>query len=341
MKKKAMKKTSDSKVLKPALLAKIAIALLFVLIVPGFTNDYSMQVLNVSLIMAILAFGLSIMLGMGGMLTFAGAAFMGLGAYLTANLSTGRLGYILNTSESLLIAIAIGTLAAFLTGLILLRLRGTFFTFATIALVQVSWSIYMNYKPFTGGPDGISRIPVFSALGFTPHGYKQWFYMLSIIVMLCIFLVERIGSTKLGRSLAAVRDSEIAAQCLGVNIYRTKVIAFTITGALSALAGGLYAMHGGFISADNFTFDMATTYIIIVMLGGVNDTFGVLVGAILVNMLPEWLRPLARYIRLIYGIGVILLMVFMPMGLAGLAKQAVSGIRIKLGKGGANNGADS
>lgn len=338
---KAIKKSSTVKILKPALVVKLGILLLFVLIVPNFTNDYSMQVLNVSLIMAILAFGLSILLGMGGMLTFAGSAFMGLGAYLVANLLTGRLGYIMNPAESLITAILVCTLAAFLIGLVLLRLRGTFFTFATIALVQVSWSIYMNYKPFTGGPDGISRIPAFSIFGFTPRGYREWFYMLVIIVMICIFFVERIRSTKLGRSLAAVRDSEIAAQSLGVNIYRTKVIAFTITGALSALAGGLYAMHGGFISADNFTFDMATTYIIIVMLGGVNDTFGVLVGAILVNMLPEWLRPLARYIRLIYGIGVILLMIFMPMGLAGLAKQMVEKCRLKISRGGAKNGTDS
>ncbi len=318
--------------IKPPLLVKFGAALLFILIVPGFTNDYSMQVLNVSLIMAILSFGLSILLGMGGMLTFAGTAFMGLGAYIVANLATGRLGYILNTSESLMIAMIVCALVSFLIGLILLRLKGTFFTFATIALVQVSWSIYMNYKPFTGGPDGISRIPALAVFGFSPNGYKEWFYLLAVIVLVCIVIVERIRSTKLGRSLAAVRDNEIAAQCLGVNIYRTKVIAFTIAGALSALAGGLFAMHGGFISADNFTFDMATTYIIIVMLGGVNDTFGVLVGALLVNMLPEWLRPLARYIRLIYGIGVILLMVFMPMGLAGLMKQGIEKCKLKIKK---------
>lgn len=325
-------------IMKPASLAKLAAALLFILVVPGFTNDYSMQVLNVSLIMAILAFGLSILLGMGGMLTFAGTAFMGFGAYVTANLSTGRQGYLFSTSDSLLIAVLTCTAAAFLIGLVLLRLRGTFFTFATIALVQVCWSVYMNYKPFSGGPDGISRIPSLTLFGFTPHGYRQWFYLLCVIVFICILAVERIRSTKLGRSLAAVRDNEIAAQCLGVNIYRTKVTAFTITGALSALAGGLYAMHGGFISADNFTFDMATTYIIIVMLGGVGDTFGVLVGAILVNMLPEWLRPLAKYIRLIYGVGVILLMVFMPMGLAGLAKQTIAKVNRKKGKGGSGDG---
>ena len=105
---------------KPAVWAKIIIALLFVLLVPQFTNDYSMQVLNVSLIMAILSFGLSILLGMGGLLSFAGTAFMGLGAYIVANLTTGRPGYIFNTSESLLIAILACTLTAFLIGLVLL-----------------------------------------------------------------------------------------------------------------------------------------------------------------------------------------------------------------------------
>lgn len=329
-------------ILKPDVLIKIGIVVLFALFAPRVTNDYSMQVLNVSLIMAMTSFGLSIMLGMGGMLTFAGTAFMGLGAYLVANLTSGRLGYIVNTGETLFYAVLIVMIIALLIGMILLRLRGTFFTFSTIALVQVSWSVYMNYKPFTGGPDGISRIPALSIFGWEPSDYKEWFYVLCIIVVLCVLMVERIRSTKLGRSLAAIRDNEIAAQSLGVNIYRTKVIAFTLTGGLSALAGGLYAMHGGFISADIFTFDMATTYIIIVMLGGVNNTSGVLVGSLLVNMLPEWLRPIKQYIRLIYGVGVILLMIFMPMGLSGVAKSFTTRLkRNRIVKGGEADGTNS
>lgn len=327
--------------IKPATWIKLLGAGAFMGIVPLFTNDYSMQVLNVSLIMAITSFGLSIMLGMGGMMTFAGTSFMGVGAYLVANLASGRQGFTLGTGYSLLIAIALAMLIAFLLGLVLLRLKGTFFTFATIALVQVSWSLYMNYKPLTGGPDGISRIPALTVAGFTPVGYTQWFYLLCAIVLVCTVLVERIRSTRLGRSLGAIRDNEIAAQSLGVNIYRTKVIAFTLTGGLSALAGGLYAMHGGFISADMFTFDMSTTYIIIAMLGGVNDTFGVLVGSLLINMLPEWLRPLRQYIRLIYGVGVILLMVFMPMGLAGLPRKILWKLKkARKGKGEQANGTD-
>ncbi len=318
--------------IKPSAIVKILAAAVFILVAPMVTNDYSMQVLNLSLIMAITSFGLSIMLGMGGMLSFANTAFMGVGAYMVANLSSGRLGFIMNSGESLLYGILLSMVIAFLIGLVLLRLRGTFFSFATIALVQVSWALYMNYKPLTGGPDGISRIPALSLFGWKPDNFTEWFYLLCGIVAVCILLVERIRRTRLGRSLAAIRDNEIAAQCLGVNIYRTKVIAFTVMGGLAALAGGLYAMHGGFISADMFTFDMSTTYIIIVMLGGVNDTFGVLIGSLLINMLPEWLRPLQQYIRLLYGVGVILLMVFMPMGLAGLGKSFIARIRKGRGK---------
>ena len=307
--------------LKSSVLLKYIVALIFILVTPSITNDYSMQVLNVALIMTISAFSLSIMLGMGGMLTFSGVTFMGIGAYTVANLTSGRLGFIMNTSEGLIYAVILATIISFLLGLLLLRLRGTFFTFSTIALVQVSWSFFMNFKPLTGGPDGISRIPVLSIFGWAPTGYTEWFFLLVIIVFLCALFVERIRHTRLGRSLAAIRDNEIAAQCLGVNIYRTKVIAFTLAGALSGLAGGLYAMHGGFISADIFTFDMSTTYIIIAMLGGINDSFGIVVGSLLVNMLPEWLRPLQKYIRLIYGIGVIMLMIYMPMGLAGLGTE--------------------
>jgi branched-chain amino acid transport system permease protein len=184
----------------------------------------------------------------------------------------------------------------------------------------------MNYKPLCGGPDGISGIPVIRFLGMAPRNYHDWFYILIGFALAAGLLVERIRRTRLGRSLASIRDNEIAAQTLGVKIYTTKIIAFTIAGALSGLSGGLYAMHNQYVGSDLFTFDVSTTYVIMTMLGGVNNTAGVFVGAILVTMLPEWLRPVQRYLKLAYGIGIILLMVFMPMGLAGLGNAIVKKI---------------
>lgn len=295
--------------------------LAFVLIIPNVTKGYSMMVVNLGLIYAIAALGVSVMLGMGGQLAFSAVAFMGVGAYMTGNLNNGRLGVTLSTPLVLLLSIIVSAVLAYLLGLILFRLKGTYFTFATIGLVQVAWAFYLNYKPLFGGPDGVSKIANMNMFGFKPADYTQWFYTLIIFVLIVAFLVEKVRSSQLGRSLAAIRDNEIAAYTLGIDVYKTKVIAFTIAGVLAAIAGALYAMHSRFVSSDMFTFERATSYIIMAMLGGVNNTVGVVVGSLLVTALPEWLRGLQRYLQLIYGIGVILLMVFMPMGLAGVASN--------------------
>ena len=176
---------------------------------------------------------------------------------------------------------------------------------------------------------GVSSIQIF---GWTPKDYNEWFYLLAVIVLLTAILVERIRRTQLGRSLAAVRDNEVAAQTLGINVFMTKVIAFTIAGIFAAVAGALYAMHSQFVSSDMFTFERSTTYIIMGMLGGINNTAGVFVGSVLVTLLPEWLRGMQQYLQLIYGIGVILLMIFMPMGLAGLSSSICKSIKRALGK---------
>lgn len=305
-------------------------AAIFVIVIPLVSEGYSMMVVNMGLLFSIAAYGVSIMLGMGGQLSFAAVAFMGVGAYFTANLTSGRLGVIISTPAALLLSILVSAVLAFLIGLVLFRLKGTYFTFATIGLVQVAWSFYLNYKPLFGGPDGISKIANFKIFGFSPANYNQWFYILAVFVLIAALLVERIRRTQLGRSLSAIRDNEIAAQTLGINVYMTKVIAFTIAGVLAAVAGALYAMHSHFVSSDMFTFERSTSYIIMVMLGGVNNTVGVFVGSILVTILPEWLRFMQKYLQLIYGIGVILLMVFMPMGLSGLFSNLSKSINRKL-----------
>jgi len=290
------------------------------------------MVMNNALIFCVATFGVSVMLGLGGQLSFATVSFMGVGAYSMANFCSGRHGFKLEPMPALLITIVIATIISFLLGLVLMVLRNTYFTFASIALVQVTWSFYINYKPLFGGPDGISGVSNFRIFGWTPANYNEWFYVLVVVLVIVSLLVERIRRTQLGRSLSAIRDNEIAARTLGINVYMTKVIGFTIAGVLAALAGSLYAMHGQFVSGDMFTFERSTTYIIMAMLGGVNNTFGVIVGSILVTMLPEWLRFMQRYLQLIYGIGVILLMVFMPMGLSGLASSLSKSVKRRLKK---------
>ena len=296
---------------------------------PQNLNKYSVGVLNVGLIFGIAAWSISVMLGMGGQLVFSTISFMGIGAYVVANLCTGRLGIKLPTWTMLFLAPLTAGFIAFLLALILVKMRGTYLTFATIAVVQVAFTFYNNYKSLFGGPDGISGIPSLTLFGHKLANYYEWFYFLIALVILVGLIIERIRRTQLGRSLAAIRDNEIAARTLGVNVYMTKVIGYTITGILGGLAGALYSMHVRYISADMFNYGNASQIIIMTMLGGVSSTFGTIIGALLVNILPEVFRSLQKYMQFIWGLSVILLMVFMPSGLGGLATMIDARIMAK------------
>ena len=305
--------------------------ILFIVIVPMLFEGYSLMVINLSLIYAIITLGISVMLGMGGQLSFAGLAFMGFGAYFVANFCSGRLGFTIPTLLALVLAPLFCGIVAFLLGLILLKLKGTYFTFATIALVQVCFSFFTNYRPLFGGPDGISEIPSLSVGSFTFSSYNQWFYLSVGILAAVAIVVERIRRTSFGRSLASVRDNDMAALTLGVNVYMSKVKAFALSGVLGALAGAMYAMQGNFVASDLFAYNNATQFIIMAMVGGVNNTFGCIVGSVLITILPEIFRSLERFLQLFYGLAVIVLMVFMPMGMAGVGSQFAKKIKKILG----------
>ena len=297
------------------------ISLLALFIVSQIKTIYVIRVINLALIYSINTFSLMMMLGMGGQLIFSSVAFMGLGAYVTANLCSGRLGFETGGLTAILASVVIGGLAAFLFGLPLLRLSGTFFTFATIAIVQIFYTFFLNYVPAFGGPAGISGIKPLSIMGNQIKEPFHWFIILLIVVLIVMALLSRLRNSQFGRRLSAIRDNEIAAQTLGVNVYWTRVKAYTISGMLAGLSGAFLALFSRYISADNFTFIRAATFIIMAMLGGVNYAGGILIGSALITFLPEVLRGMDRYLMFIYGVMVIILMIFMPMGLVGLVRN--------------------
>lgn len=293
-------------------------AAIVVAIVYAKSGNYSLFALNQTLIFSFCTMGIYIMLGLGGMMTFASVSFFGLGAYIVANLTTGRLGITVGTLPALFLAPILTALVAALIGIPLLRLKGTYFTFATIGFVQVAYCFFNNYAPLFGGYNGIAGVPSLNLFGLEIKNNRSWLLVLVVCVLLAVLIADRIRKSRLGRSLAAIRDNDTAAQTLGIDVYRTKIYAFTISAAFCAFGGGLYAMCTRFVGADCFTYQVGITYIIMAMLGGVNSALGCVFGSVLVGMLPEWLRVLEQYMQLIYGGGVIILMIFMPMGLNGL-----------------------
>lgn len=324
MKKMTMKKTG---LLKTVLFFVVCAAVFLFVPHKSVLNKYMMKVVNDSLIYFIAVLGLSVMLGMGGQVTFSTAGIMGIGAYITAILTTT---YQWDTLPALLAAIVIGGIFTYIFGLALFRLKGSYFAFASIGLNQLLYTLMSNWMEVTGGPDGISKIPKLDCYIFQCTNYYEYFRLLFAIAVISYLVVNRMRKSYFGRALACVRDNEIVAQCMGINPYRTHVYSFVVAGVFACLAGSLYALHANYISPEPFKYDQSAVYLIMVMLGGVNSTFGALVGTMILSILPEKMRFLQEYYKLIYGVGIIFLMIGMPMGIMGTIESAYKKFRKKM-----------
>lgn len=299
-------------------LACAVFGLLVYYVIPKTTGAYMITVINGALIYYIANLGCSLMLGQCGLVSFASVVFMGVGGYASA-LLTMRLG--LNPFAAMVLATLASMLAAWLLGMPLMRLNGTFFTFSTIALVNIGYTVFNGWKKVTGGPNGIAQVPAFQILGWKAGTYYDNYYVLATACILAALLATRLKKTNFGRAMSSVRDDAMAARCLGVNVYQTKVASFVVAAGFAGFAGAALVHNSHYVVSTYFTFDTATTNIIQVMVGGVYSPVGVFLGTILITMLPEWLKPLQEYIRLFYGIGVILLMIFMPTGVWGMLQR--------------------
>ena len=296
-------------------LAVIACILVFIFVPQkAVLSKYMAKVTNEGFIYFIAVLGLCVMLGMGGQVTFSTAGLMGIGAYTTAILTT-RFGW--DTLPAMTVAVVAGGIFSFVVGLALFRLKGSYFSFASIGFTTLLFTIFSNWMEVTGGPDGISKIPKLDLYFFQCADYYDYFRVYFIIAIVCFLIVLRMRSTSFGRALASVRDNEIAARSFGINAYMTKVYSFTIAGVFACLAGAMYALHANYISPEPFKYDQSAIYLIMVMLGGVDSTFGAFIGAMLLTIMPEKMRFLQSYYKLVYGVGVIILMNVMPMGIMG------------------------
>ena len=305
------------------------LVLLIILIIPKKLNNYQLTITNLAIIYFISSLGYTIMLGMGGMMPMATVTFMGLGAFFTAQLAKN---FGLPTILAGVVAVIATSIIAYILSIMLVRLSGFYFVFGTIGLCNMMATVFQNFKPLTNGADGISGIPKLIIFGHEVRKLSDWAVLLVILAFIAAIIVSRIRKSSLGRSLMSVRDNPITAETLGVNILRTKRIAFTLGSAFSALAGMCIAFHNGVVSASLFTFNVQQSLLMMVMLGGVNSTFGALGGAFLVQMMPEVLRPIQEYLRLVQGIFLILLMIFMPMGIAGIIQSVWKRLSRRLNK---------
>ena len=278
----------------------------------GYTLNLMMQAVTYAIAVA----GIVVVLGYCGQISLAQAAFFGLGAYGTA---LGQVDYHLTFIVSAGGGILVAGLLGLLLGFASLRLGGHYLAMVTISFQQILTLVLTNWISVSHGPDGVRGIG-------RPTGFEAGPEYLSLCLVALVattLFAWRLKTSRLGRAMQAVRDNEIAASTSGIDILRTKVLAFGISAVLGGLGGALFAGAFAYISPDQFSFAESVVLLTMALLGGVQSPFGALVGTSLLVMLPEWLRFLQRIYLAVYGGSVILIMVFLPDGLWGLANRFI------------------
>jgi ABC-type branched-subunit amino acid transport system permease subunit len=298
-----------------AILAVIAMA-------AYFHDDHFVLLLMVTVLLySVASFGLNIQFGYAGVLNFAGASFFGIGAYTSAVLNT-------QTSLPSLLVLLIGGLLAALIGCVLLlpvlRTRGHYAALVTIAFALM-FKTFLEVNDVLGGPQGM-QVPSMTLFGWsfndTPDiaGISLSFYLnyfvVSLVLLIGAFiLVRRLERSWVGLNLDALRLDEIAASCFGLNLVRWKVTAFIVGNFLIGLAGALFGMVGGFVAPNNYTFADSLILVSILLLGGVGNSWGLMLATIIIVIVPEKLQTLQEYRFFLYGLIVIAVLLFRPAGL--------------------------
>ena len=294
----------------------LALAIAFPLITP---NSYYLTVMTLAFIYAIATLGLNLITGYTGQLNLAHGGFMAIGAYTLGILTVDhQVPFWLAFALSGVVSMAVG----YVVGLVSLRLKGHYFSIFTMCIGYIIYLLIEKWESLTHGTVGLIGIPVPAAIGpVTFDNVPAQYYLVLAFLVTGTFLMHRIVTSLLGRSFMAVRNSDALAEALGINLMRTKVLAFVLSTFYAGLAGALYAGFVRFIgpamALESHTFDM----IAFILVGGIGTLFGPLLGAILLTWLTQSLQFLQDFRMIVFGPLLILLVMFFPQGLIGYWRE--------------------
>ncbi|MCB1507257.1 MAG: high-affinity branched-chain amino acid ABC transporter permease LivM [Hyphomicrobiaceae bacterium] len=321
--------------------ALLGFALFLPFIVSALFTSSERYLIDIAILVVtyvMLGWGLNIVVGLAGLLDLGYVAFYAVGAYSYALLSTNfDLGFWICLPLA-------GILAAFwgvILGFPVLRLRGDYLAIVTLAFGEIIRVVLLNWKDFTGGPDGINRIPrpTFFGIDFTrgEGGFADFFgldyasihriiflyYVILALALLTNFVTMRLRRLPIGRAWEALREDEIACRSLGINTTNTKLTAFSIGAMFGGFAGAFFATRQGFISPESFTFIESAIILAIVVLGGLGSQIGVVLAATVMIGGFEVFRQAEEYRMLIFGLLMVVIMVWRPRGLVSTRHPSV------------------
>lgn len=296
-----------------------AIAALVVLLVaaPYILDNYSIYILTLVGIFSLVALGLNLLTGYAGQISLGHAAFFGVGAYATG-LLTQRAGipFLLSLLLGSLLTTVIGALAA----LPALRLKSLYLAIATLGFGVVLQKILFEWRALTGGGAGLELAP--ARIGpLTLSSSAAMYYLVLAFACLGTWAAWNIGRSKTGRALIMLRESEYAAGALGIPAARYKVIAFAISAFYTALAGGLFGYLVRYINPESFNIGLSIAFLSTIVIGGLGTIAGSILGAVFYVLVPEIFRGFKDAPGLVFGVLLVVVMVFLPDGLWGLVRR--------------------
>lgn len=308
-----LKKMALAKAIQYKMPTLIVIGILLIAL-PFVASMYQTSVITTALMYIILGLGLNVVVGLGGLLHLGYAAFYAVGAYTYALLY-------FHFGLNFWIALPIGALFSAILGLAIgfpvLRLRGDYLAIVTLAFGEITRLVLENWNEFSFGPSGIANIarPSIGVKMRLPQATILIYFIAIAMVIFTIFVVNRLENSRLGRAWEAMREDEIASQSMGIDLTKAKLLAFTLGAVWAGFAGVLFAAKTTFINPASFTVWESITVLCVVVIGGMGSIPGVIVGALLFTLLPEFLRGVSEYRMLVFGITLVIMMIFRPGGM--------------------------
>src|SRR5256885_122196 len=321
----------------------ILAALLIAVSWPFFAGRNAVDIATLAMIYVMLGLGLNIVVGFAGLLDLGFVGFYAVGAYTYALLFHWA-GW--SFWEALPLAGASAAMFGFVLGFPVLRLRGDYLAIVTLGFGEIIRLMLVNLTSITGGPDGISSIPKPTVLGLemtrTPsteggttfhqflglefsslHMVIFLYLMALLLAVITLCISNRLVRMPIGRAWEALREDEIACRSLGLNPMKIKLSAFTLGAMFAGLGGAFFAARQGIVNPESFTFIESALILSIVVLGGMGSQLGVIIAAILLTVLPELAREFSEYRMLIFGLVMVLMMIWRPQGLLPMRRHHV------------------
>jgi len=306
----------------------ILVFFVFLSLFPHIFDRYIIYLANLCGIAIIGTLGLNILVGNTGLISLGHAGFIAIGAYTSAICIT-------RMNMPFLVSIPVAGLVAALAGLIVaipsLRLKGLYIAITTFAFGFIVEHIIVRWETVTGGPDGVA-LPPANLMKFELDTDQRFFYFLVVIVVLMAAFARNLFRTRIGRALVAIRDHDVSAQVMGIELARYKILAFSISSFYAGVAGALFASYTQFITFEHFTLHLSIDYLAMIIIGGMGSILGSIYGAIFMTLLPEGIRMATDLVRETYpllttrfaalttvvnGLIIVFFLMFEPDGLHG------------------------